>query len=133
VSLSDIRAGLGDNLETVAGIRVYEEIPDNPSMPCAVIQLSNVNYDVSFQRGATNYSFIIHLIVTRVTERRAQQKLDKFIDPGSSSIKTAVQSDSTLGGAAFDVIVTEARDMAPVTIGGIDYLAVEFTATVYAL
>ena len=133
MSLADIRAGLGDNLETVSGIRVYEEIPDNPSMPCAVIQLSNVNYDVSFQRGATNYSFTIHLIVTRVTERRAQERLDEFIDPGARSIKTAVQSDATLGGAAFDVIVTEARDMAPVSIGGIDYLAVEFAVTVFAL
>ncbi len=133
MSLSQIREGLGANLESVAGIRVYEEIPDNPSMPCAVIQLANVNYDVSFQRGATNYSFTVHLIVTRVTERRAQQKLDQFIDPGSRSIKTAIQSDSSLGGSAFDVIVTEARDMAPVSIGGIDYLAVEFAVTVYAL
>jgi len=133
VSLATIRAGLADNLETVAGIRVYEEVPDNPSMPCAVVQLSNVTYDVAFQRGATNYSFTVHLIVTRVTERRAQERLDEFIDPGSRSVKTAIESDSTLGGSAFDVIVTEARDMAPVSIGGIDYLAVQFAVTVFAL
>jgi hypothetical protein len=127
-----MRAGLGANLETVAGIRVYEEIPDNPSMPCAVIELGNVRYDLSFQRGTTEYTFTVHLVVSRVAERRAQQKLDTFIDPGARSIKTAVQSDSTLGGAAFDSIVTEARDVAPVTIGGIDYLAVQFAVTVYA-
>jgi len=132
VSLADIRAGLGDNLETISGIRVYEEVPDNPAMPCAVIQIQSVNYDQSFQRGLTEYNFVVRLIVTRVTERRAQRKLDQFIDDGARSVKTAIQSDLTLGGAAFDCRVTGMDNADTVTIGGTDYMAADFAVVVYA-
>jgi hypothetical protein len=132
MSLADIRSGMGDNLGTIAGIRVYEEVPDNPALPCAVIQLDTVTYDVAFARGATEYTFVVNTIVIRATVQRAQRKLDEFIDAGARSVKTAIESDSTLGGAAFDVRVTEVRDIAPVTIGGTEYLAVDFSVTVYA-
>ena len=56
MSLADIRDGLATNLGTLSGIRVYEEVPDNPALPCAVIQLDQVEYDVAFQRGATQYT-----------------------------------------------------------------------------
>jgi len=133
MSLATIRAGMANNLETIAGIRVYEEVPDNPALPCAVIELDTVNYDVAFQRGATEYTFIVNSIVTRTTVRRAQRKLDEFIDNGAKSVKTAIESDSTLGGSAFDVRVVEVRNIAPVTIGDIQYMSVEFTVTVFAL
>lgn len=132
MSLADIRSGMADNLGSIASIRVYEEVPDNPALPCAVIQLDAVTYDVAFARGATEYTFVVHAVVTRATVQRAQRKLDEFIDAGARSVKTAIESDSTLGGSAFDVRVTEVRDIAPVTIGGIDYLAVDFAVTVYA-
>lgn len=133
MSLAQMRAGLATNLETISGIRVYEEVPDNPVMPCAVIQLTDVSYDVAFQRGATEYTFIIHLIVVRTTERRAQEKLDRFIDDGAKSVKTAVESDIDLGDSAFDVRVTELRDIGPTTIGDVNYLAAKFAVTVFAL
>lgn len=133
MSLADIRDGLATNLGTIAGIRVYEEVPDNPALPCAVIDLDTVTYDVAFQRGATEYTFIVNCVVTRTTVRRAQRKLDEFIDDGAKSVKTAIESDSTLGGAAFDVRVTAVRDIAPITIGDINYMAVDFTVTVFAL
>jgi len=132
VSLANIRAGLGDNLETIAGIRVYEEFPDNVAIPCAVVQLRGVTYDQSFQRGLTEYGFVVRLVVSRVTERRAQRKLDEFIDAGAKSVKTAIQSDLTLGGAAFDCRVTGMDDADTVTIGGTDYMAADFAVTVFA-
>jgi len=132
MSLADIRAGLGQNLSDISGIRIYEEIPDNAAMPCAVIQLVSVDYDQAFQRGLTEYNFTIRLIVTRVTERRAQRKLDQFIDDGARSVKTAVQSDLTLGGAAFDCRVTGMDNADTVTIGGTEYMAADFAVTVYA-
>ena len=132
MSLADIRAGIGTNLATISGIRVYEEIPDNPSMPCAVIQLVSANYDESFQRGLTEYSFTVRLIVIRVTERRAQRKLDQYIDEGARSVKTAIESDTTLNGAAFDCRVTGMDNADTVTIGGTEYMAADFSLVVYA-
>lgn len=133
MSLADIRSGIGDNLGTIAGIRVYEEVPDSPALPCASLRLERVTYDQAFQRGLTEYGFVLQTVVTRATVQRAQRKLDQFIDTGARSVKTAIESDQTLGGAAFDVRVEEVRDINPVTIGGLDYLAVDFAVTVFAL
>lgn len=133
MSLAAIREGLGANLGTISGLRVYTEIPDNPSMPCVVLQLNRADYDGAFQRGLTEYDFDIRLIVSRVTDRRSQQALDEFIDNGPRSIKTAVESDKTLGGAAFDVRVSAMDVVDAVTIGETAYFTATFSATVYAL
>lgn len=132
MSLAAIRQGLATNLGEISSIRVYPEIPDNPVMPCAIVQLDRVSYDGVFQRGLSEYDFTIQLIVARVTERRAQQKLDEFIDAGARSVKTAIEADSTLAGAAFDVRVTGMDNIDSVTIGETSYLAANFTVTVFA-
>lgn len=132
MSLAEIRQGLATNLGDISGIRTYPEIPDNPVMPCAIVQLDSVNYDQTFQRGLTEYDFTIQLVVGRVTERRAQQKLDEFIDAGARSVKTAIQADTTLGGSAFDCRVTGMDNIDSVTIGETTYLAANFAVTVYA-
>lgn len=132
MSLSDIRSGLATNLGTISSIRTYTEIPDNPVMPCAIIALESVEYDRTFNRGEAEYTFTVRLIVARVTERRAQQKLDEFIDAGARSVKTAIESDRTLGGAAFDAVVERLNNIDAVTIGSTDYLAADFAVTVYA-
>ena len=106
MSLADIRDGLAKNIGAIPGIRVYTEIPDNPSMPCVVLQLNRVSYDGAFRRGLTEYEFDVRLIVSRVTDRRSQQVLDQFIDAGEKSMKTAIEADKTLNGSAFDVRVS---------------------------
>jgi hypothetical protein len=98
-----------------------------------VLQLNRADYDGAFQRGLTEYDFDIRLIVSRVTDRRSQQALDEFIDNGPRSIKTAVESDKTLGGAAFDVRVSAMDVVDAVTIGETAYFTATFSATVYAL
>ena len=133
MSLADIRAGLAANIGTVNGLRVYTEIPDNPSMPCAVIQLNRATYDGAFQRGLTEYEFDVRLIVSRVTDRRSQQALDEFIDAGERSIKTAIESDKSLDGSAFDVRVSAMDVIDTVTIGETAYFTATFSVTVYGL
>ena len=87
MSLADIREGMATNLATISGIRVYEEVPDSPALPCAVIEIDRVNYNLASQRGLTEYTFTIHAIVVRTTERRAQRKLDLFIDDPTPILK----------------------------------------------
>jgi hypothetical protein len=79
------------------------------------------------------YTFVVSVIVGRVDERTAQNKLDAFVSStGSSSIKLAVESDKTLGGNAFDCRVTEMRNYGELTIGDVIYLSAEFTVLCYA-
>lgn len=132
MSIAEIRAGLAANIATISGLRVSAEIPDNPSPPIAVIALNNISYDLDFNRGMTLYNFTVTLIVGRVAERDAQRKLDAYAGNGERSIKTAVQSDRQLGGAAFDVRLSEMSTIGALNLGEQTYLAADFAIQVYA-
>jgi hypothetical protein len=132
VSISLIRKGLGANLGTIRGLRVAETIPDNPSPPIAVIALGNVTYDGAFDGGLTVYNFTVSVIVGRVAEREAQRRLDTFISTDEGSIKKAIESEKSLDGAAFDVLVTEMTNVGAVQLGDATYLACDFAVQVYA-
>jgi hypothetical protein len=132
-SITELRDGLAANLATIPGLRVSAIIPDNPSPPIASVQLSNVRYHQDFQRGMTEYTFAIQVIVGRVDERTAQRNLDAFCSStGDSSVYLAVESDKSLGGKAFSVIVTEMTNYGSVIISDITYLAAEFNVRVLA-
>ena len=92
-----------------------------------------MSYDEAFQRGCSLYRFTITLLASRVSERRAQIKLDAYTsDSGSDSVKLAIESDKSLGGAAFDVRVTEMSNYGTVSLGEVMYLAADYAVTVYA-
>jgi hypothetical protein len=72
-------------------------------------------------------------MVGRVSERTAQGSLDAYANPsGASSIKTAIEADRTLGGAAQTCRVTDMRNVGPMSIAENTYLTAEFVVTVYA-
>jgi hypothetical protein len=133
--VSDITAmseGLAKNLATIAGIRTYPQIPDNPALPAAVVSLITVDYDQAMQGGLTNYTFNVNVVVSRVTERRAQQRLYELIQTGTGSVKAAIESDRTLDGEAFDLRVTEMSDIVSTSIGDVEYLTANFVVIVRA-
>lgn len=124
--------GIAANLATIAGIRTYPEIPDNPNLPAAVVSLITVEYDQAYHGGLTNYTFNVNVVVSRVTERRAQERLYTYIGTGAGGVKAAIQSDRTLGGKAFDCVVTEMSDIVSTTIGDVEYLTANFVVVVRA-
>lgn len=133
MTISNIRSALATNLATISGLRTASEIPDNPSPPLAVVQITNVSYDGAFQQGMTTYNFLVSVIVGRVAEREAQRRLDAYSSTtGASSIKNAIESDRTLGGNAYDVRVTEMTNVGAVLLGEATYIAADFAVTVYA-
>jgi hypothetical protein len=134
MSIKQMRQGIAANLRNnVPGLRVAETIPDQPNPPMAVISLETVNYDQVFQRGMSEYIFTISVLAGRVSERTAQDRLDSYIDPGSATIKTAIESDRSLGSAVFDVQVTEMSNIGAVNLGETIYLGADFRVNVYAL
>lgn len=137
MSISAIRAGIGANLATVAGLRVSETVPDSFSPPIAILSLQSVQYNGAFNtntvQGLTTYNFVVSVVVGKVAERVAQQRLDAFISTGATSLKKAIESDRTLGGAAFDCVVPEMTNVGAVLLSGdVSYLAADFTVIVYA-
>jgi hypothetical protein len=133
MSIGAIRDGLATNLRTVPGLRSVPELPDNPNPPIALISLSQIEYDRAFQKGLVEYQFIVTAIVGRAAEREAQRKLDAYaLDSGEQSIKAAIESDKTLGGAAFDCRVERMTNISSIQLGDATYLVAEFFVTVLA-
>ena len=133
MTITAMREALATNLSTISGIRTYADIPDNPAMPAAVVQLQSVTYNSAFANGLTEYSFVITAIFGRIATAPAQRNLDALISTGERSLKAAVESDRTLDGEAFDVRVAEMTNLTSVTIGDITYLSADFAVTVFAL
>jgi hypothetical protein len=132
MSISQIRTRLATNLATISGLRTAAEIPDLPNPPIAVVSLNSVTYDGAYAKGMTTYNFSITVIVGRSAEREAQRKLDAYISTGASSIKSAVESDKTLGGYAYDCRVVSMDSVGSLTVSDTTYLAADFTVAVIA-
>jgi hypothetical protein len=133
VTITQIRDGLATRLATITGLRVSADIPDNPNPPIAVIGPNTVSYDTSFQGGLTTYTFVVTVIVARVSERQAQTRLDAYASTsGTQSIKEAIEGDRSLGGIVADVRVTEMTNVGAVLLGEANYIAANFAVTVYA-
>jgi hypothetical protein len=133
-SISELRAGLATNLATISGLRTAATVPDQINPPIAVVMPASITYDLAFARsGGDEYEFTVMVIVGRVDERMAQNKLDAYCSgSGAQSIKTAIESNRTLGGKAFDCRVTSLRNYNQVTVGDVTYLAAEFVVQVYS-
>ena len=132
-SIAELRNGLAANLATIPGLRTAATVPDNPNPPIAIVSLKRVEYHQDFKRGMTEYTFAVQVVVGRVDERTAQRNLDAYCSStGDSSVILAVESNRTLGGKAFDCIVTEMTNYGSVLISDVTYLAAEFNVRVLA-
>jgi hypothetical protein len=131
--ISDLRAGIATNLATISGLRTGSTIPENVNPPFAIVAPSSMSYHAAMGNGMTTYNFVVTLVVGRADGRAAQNALDAYCSStGSSSIRVAVESNRTLGGKAFDCVVTGMRNYGSLAIGDNTYLAAEFDLTVQA-
>ena len=132
-NVGTIRTAIAANLSTISGLRTSSYVPDVVNPPIAIVRPDNIAFDTAFARGLDALEFVVMTIVGRVDERTSQSRLDAYCDTtGTSSIKRAIESDRTLGGAVSDLRVTEMRNYTSISIGDVTYLAAEFVVQVYA-
>jgi hypothetical protein len=132
-SITELRAGIKNNLATISGLRTSDYQPDSINPPVAIVFPVSVNFDETFQRGMQTYTFAVQVIVGRVSERTGQSTIDAYCSStGASSIKRAIESDKTLAGKAFDLRVTDMRNYGELLVGEVNYLSAEFVVLCYA-
>lgn len=132
-SITALRSGIASNLATISGLRTASLVPDDPKPPVAIVMPPRIEFDTAMGRGTDTYEFNVLLIVGRVSDRTAQNSIDAYCNPsGGSSVKTAIESDRTLGGAAFDLRVTDMRSVSSISIADTTYLTAEFVVQVFA-
>ena len=105
-----VRDAIKANLQTITNMRVYDQIPDVIVPPCAVVGQLDFTFDIDNQRGLDQASVDVYVIVQRISERSGQDKLDVYLaGSGTGSVKTALESDRTLGGLVDTLRVISAE------------------------
>lgn len=130
-NINGIRDALKNNLQTITNLRVYDTIPDIVTPPCAVVGQLDFIFDIDNQRGLDQASVDIYVIVQRISERTGQDKLDNFLaGSGNGSIKTAIESDRTLGGLV-DTLRVISADSGTYTSGDQSFLSYRYNLTIW--
>lgn len=123
---STVRTNLKTALTAITGLRCYDTIPDSINVPGAVVGQLDFAFDTTMARGFDTASVEVLLIVGRMSERSAQNKLDGYLSgSGSTSIKAAIEVDKTLSGAVQTLRVTTAT-AGTIQAAGNDMLAYRY-------
>jgi hypothetical protein len=128
---SQVRDGLKTRLQTITGLRAYDLIPDTVVPPCAVVGQLDFTFDIDNARGLDQAQVDVLVIVQRFSERAGQDKLDAYLaGSGSSSIKTAIEGDRTLGGTVNTLRVTGA-EAGTYDSQGVTFLSYRYRITIW--
>ena len=128
---SEVREGLKANLQAIKGMRVYDLIPSPAVAPAAIVGQLDFTFDLNNARGLDQANLDVVVLVQRFTERTGQNELDKYLaGSGDYSIKAAIESDRTLGGACDTLRVTSAEAGTYVS-GDIEFLSYRYRLTVW--
>jgi hypothetical protein len=131
IKISKVRDAIGKNIESISGIRIYDTIPDVVVPPCAVVGQLDFTFDVNNARGLDSASVDVYVIVQRISERAGQDKLDELLaGSGPKSIKTAIESDRTLGGLV-DTLRVISAESGTYTTGDQTFLSYRYNLTVW--
>lgn len=126
-----VRAGIGTALDTIAGLRCFDYVPDSLAPPAAVVEPLEIDYDEAMNKGLQFYRAFILVIVGRMSDRSSQDRLDAYLtDTGASSVKAALEADRTLGGACATLQVASSRPR-EVVVSGVQMIAYRFEARIY--
>ena len=132
-TVTEIAAGLRDNLATISGLRVFDYVPDVFATPCGFVMFDSVDFNNAFRTGNPRYSFTVTVVVGRTADRAAQESIHHYLDvDGPMSVFAALESDCTLGGKAQDLIVQRADNMRIIASGDVTHMAVDFDVLVHA-
>jgi hypothetical protein len=128
---SEVREGLKANLQAIQGMRVYDLIPSPAVAPAAVVGQLDFTFDLNNARGLDQANLDVVVLVQRFTERTGQNELDKYLaGSGDYSIKAAIESDRTLGGACDTLRVTSAEAGTYVS-GDLEFLSYRYRLTIW--
>lgn len=131
IKISQVREAIGTNIQNITGMRVYDSIPDIVTPPCAVVGQLDFIFDIDNARGLDQASVDVYVIVQRLSERSGQATLDQLLaGTGSNSIKTAIESDRTLGGLVNTLRVISAES-GTYTSGDQSFLSYRYNLTIW--
>jgi hypothetical protein len=135
-TITAIRRGIAANLTqlgTNLGMQVSAYTLANPTPPAIQVLPGEITYDLAMHRGLDEITMLVQALVGYGSDIGSQTRLDELLDPtGVNSMKTAVESDSTLGGIVSDVNVKTATGYRVAAGQNGPVLLCEWSVQVYA-
>lgn len=132
--IGDIREGIAANLATIPDVQVSAYMKSSPTPPTIQVFPDEIEYDEADDADLLN--FTVQAFVGNVGDKATQQRLDKMLARwGAYSVKTAIESDTTLGGAAQTLRVTKCTGYQVYQLASVPNAAVmgaQWTVEVYA-
>jgi hypothetical protein len=112
-TVKEIREGIAANLAALDGVQKSAYLLSNATPPTLMVMPGPpgggdfTEYHRASQDGLEIMTFTVRAEAGVVSDIGGQMKVDEFLDVnGGSSVKTAVESDASLGGLVSDLIVT---------------------------
>jgi hypothetical protein len=137
-TLTEILDAIEDAIDGIDGLRVKDVVgPDLPvtgNAAAAVIFTPDVpSYRSTFGRGVYELDIDVGVFTSANIDRVGQRKLAAFASQtGVSSLRAAVESDSTLGGVVADSYLARFRRLGIEEVGVIGYFGGIFTVHIAA-
>jgi hypothetical protein len=130
-SLAEVMTALGTQVGGLANLRVYDFPSSRVEPPAAVLSLPETGYDVTLGGRSDAWEFPLWVLVSRADDKSAYAEMVPYLEAeGDRSIRAIIEADRTLGGTCDTSAVTRARPQF-VSVGGTEFLAIEFTLEVY--
>lgn len=86
MNLADVMQELADQLDTIAGLRVYAYPPASVQPPAAVVTYPDTyTFDETYRRGMDRLELPVVLMVGKVSDRASRDRLGRYVD-GSGTV-----------------------------------------------
>lgn len=118
----------GDELNGVpVVVTAYADVPGTVEVPAVVLELDDIQYDLTMGAGMDEFTFLALLLVEVQDEQTAQRSLRSFMsrNGGFGRLKAALEADSTLGGLVSIAHMTGVRRIGQIEYGEATYLGAE--------
>lgn len=106
MDISAVRQGLAVNADAITGLTCYGYVPDSISEPAFFVAEVDIDFTGAMARGMDTLMITCRVLVSRAEDWASQALLDGYLSgSGVTSLKAAIESDTTLGGECDDLMV----------------------------
>jgi len=126
MNLADVMDEVGDLIDTIQGLRVFRHPPSTVTPPAAIVTYPETyTYDETFGRGSDRMDLRVVLLVGKVSDRSARDRIGAYVDgSGPRSIKAVLEADEY---TAFDSARVRDVEFDIVAMARVEYLAATLT------
>lgn len=125
MDLAKVMEEIGDQLDTIDGLRVYRWPPESISVPAVIVGYpDSITFDETYGRGMDRMALPVVLVVGKPSNRGARDKLGPYCDgSGDQSIKAVLESGTY---TSFDSIRVVSVEFDQIIVGTSNYVAAMF-------